>query len=53
MLCYYRKYVDDTLVLLNSGEHRKNHQSYNSCHFNVTFTGENEKEKKCRCSMWK
>ena len=42
---YYRKYIDDIFVLLNSAEHLKRFHSYlNSRHLNISFTIENEKD---------
>ena len=44
-LLYYRRYVDDILVLFNSAEHPKRFHSYsNSRHLNVSFTIENEQD---------
>ena len=40
-LCY-RRYVDDIFVLFNSAEHLKPY--LNSCHLNMSFTMENEKD---------
>ena len=42
---YYRRYVDDIFVLFDSAEHLKRFHSYlNSCHLNMSFTMENEKD---------
>ena len=42
---YYRRYVNDIFVLFNSTEHFKRFRSYlNSCHLNMSFTIENEKD---------
>ena len=42
---YYRRYVDDILVLLNLAEHLKRfHSCLNSRHLNISFTIENEKD---------
>ena len=42
---YYRRYVDDIFVLLNSAEHLKCFYSYlNSRHLNISLTIENEKD---------
>ena len=42
---YYRRYLDDTFVLFNSAEHLKRFHSYlNSCHLNVSFVMESEKD---------
>ena len=42
---YYWRFVDDTFVLLNSPEHLKRFPSYlNSCHLNISFTIEDEKD---------
>ena len=44
---YYRRYVDDIIVLCNSPEHLKFFHSYlNSFHLNISFTIENEKDNK-------
>ena len=41
----YRKYVDDIFVLFNSPKHLKRFPSYlNSCHLNISFNIENEKD---------
>ena len=45
---YYRMSDDYVFVLFNSLEHLKCFESYcNSCHFNISFTIENEKDNKC------
>ena len=42
---YYRRYVDDILVLSNSAEHLKRfHRYLNSRYLNIPFTIENEKD---------
>ena len=42
---YYRRQVDDIFSLFNSPEHLKRFHSYlNSCHPNISFTTENEKD---------
>ena len=42
---YYRRYVDNIFVLLNSPEHLNRFKSYlNSRHVNISFTIENEKD---------
>ena len=42
---YCRRYVDDISVLLNSPEHLKRfHSNLNSCHLNIPFTIEKEKD---------
>ena len=42
---HYRRYLDDILVLFNSAEHLKRFHSYlNSCHLNVSFVMESEKD---------
>ena len=42
---YYRRYVDDIFALFNSPEHLQCFPSYlNSCHRNISFTIENEKD---------
>ena len=42
---YYRRYLDDIFVLFNSAEHLKRFHSYlNSCHLNVSFVMESEKD---------
>ena len=42
---YYRRYVDDVFVLFNSPENLKRFHCYlNSCHLNISFTTENEKD---------
>ena len=42
---YYRRYVDDILVLFNSAEHLKRFYSYlNSHQLNISLTMENEKD---------
>ena len=42
---YYRRLVDDIFVLFNSPEDLKRSHSYlNSCHPNISFTIENEKD---------
>ena len=47
---YYRRYVDDVFVLFNSAECFKHFYSYfNSCHLNISFTIENEKDKRMSC----
>ena len=47
---YYQRYVDDIFVLFNSAEYLKHFHSYfNSCHLNISFTIENEKDKRMSC----
>ena len=42
---YYRRYVDDTIVLFKKEEHLQLFRTYlNSCHQNINFTYEKEKE---------
>ena len=44
---YYWRYVDDIFVLFNSSGHLKRFHSYlNSCRLSISFTIENEKDKK-------
>ena len=45
---YYQRYVHYIFVLFNSAERLKRFHSYlNSCHLNISFTVENEKDTEC------
>ena len=44
---FYRRYVDDTFLLFKSNDHLKYFQDFlNSCHINMSFSMETEKENK-------
>ena len=44
---FYRRYVDDIFIFFKSNEHLKYFQDLlNSCHINMSFSMEAEKEKK-------
>ena len=44
---FYRRYVDDIFILFKSNDHLKSFQSFlNSCHLNMSFSMETEKENK-------
>ena len=44
---FYRRYVDDIFILFKSNDHLKSFQGFlNSCHLNMSFSMETEKENK-------
>ena len=44
---FYRRYVDDIFILFKSNDHLKYFQDFlNSCHINMSFSMETEKENK-------
>ena len=44
---FYRRYVDDIFILFKSNDHLKYFQNFlNSCHINMSFSTETEKENK-------
>ena len=44
---FYRRYVDDIFILFKSNDHLKYFQEFlNSCHINMSFSMETEKENK-------